>query len=399
VADRKGPLEGVGMSLSFAHSFRRRAVFVTGHTGFKGSWLSLWLHGLGARVTGYSLDPPTDPSNFVSSRLGEIPIRSHVADLRDFAALRLALESCQPDLVFHLAAQSLVRRSYLESRETFEVNVIGTVNVLEAVRAVGRPCTVIVVTSDKCYENFNHQQSHRESDSLGGGDPYSASKAAAEIITSCYRRSIFATTNPAAQGVKLASVRAGNVIGGGDWASDRIVPDAVRALSIGHPVPVRNQASIRPWQHVLDCLSGYLTLAARMLESDDTSLCDGWNFGPAAENEATVGELVAVFCQAWGNGKWQSANTANELHEEHALRLSSSKAELQLRWQPRWHFNEAVERTAHWYRRFYENPGRSTRALCERDISDYEAAVLAQADIRPLVERTESDHLSNGILR
>ncbi len=362
------------MSVGFTDGFFGRSVFLTGHTGFKGSWLALWLHRLGAHVTGYSLPSPADPSNFVSSRVGETLVRSYDADVRDFAALQAALRACQPDLVIHLAAQALVRQSYLDARETFDVNIMGTANVLESVRSLHRPCTVIVVTSDKCYDNSDHQRVHRETDPLGGNDPYSASKAAAEIVTSAYRKSFFSPEGLAAPSIKVATVRAGNVVGGGDWAVDRIVPDAVRALSSGRPLAVRNPGSIRPWQHVLEPLSGYLTLASRMLSSDDPALCSSWNFGPTAEDEATVEDLVEGFCQAWGNGKWQRSGVRDQLAEERCLRLSSTKAREQLGWQPRWSFHEAVERTARWYRTFHDGPACSTRDLCVRDISDYETS-------------------------
>jgi CDP-glucose 4,6-dehydratase len=370
------------MRLSLVDALRDRAVFLTGHTGFKGSWLALWLNRLGARVTGYSLAPPSTPSNFVSSHIGGVFARSHDADVRDLATLRAALDACHPDLVIHLAAQALVRRSYVDARETFEVNVMGTVNILDALRSLKRPCAVIIVTSDKCYDNSASEQSHLETDPLGGNDSYSASKAAAEMVTAAYRRSFFPAGDSAARGVKVASVRAGNVIGGGDWAADRIVPDAVRALAGGETIAVRNPGSIRAWQHVLEPLSGYLTLAARMLSIDDAALCSGWNFGPSAKDEATVEELVDALCQAWGHGKWQFAVAIKQLAEERTLRLSSEKAQAHLGWEPRWNFREAVERTARWYRTFYDRPGGSTRELCLQDIADYEAAGAdASADL------------------
>jgi CDP-glucose 4,6-dehydratase len=368
------------MRLRFLDAFRNRSVFLTGHTGFKGSWLALWLHRLGAQVSGYSLAPPSIPSNFVSSEIGEVLLRSYAADVRDFAALRAALDACRADLVIHLAAQALVRRSYVDARETFETNVMGTVNVLDAVRSLKRSCAVIVVTSDKCYDNSDPDQSHGETDPLGGNDPYSASKAAAEIVTAAYRKSFFSVGDLAERGVKVASVRAGNVVGGGDWAGDRIVPDAMRALASGETIAVRNPGSIRAWQHVLEPLSGYLTLAARMLSSDDASLCSGWNFGPSAEDEATVEKLVDALCQAWSHGKWQSAVVTKQFAEERTLRLCSEKARLRLSWEPRWHFRETVERTARWYRAFYDRPRDSTRELCLQDMADYEAASADASD-------------------
>jgi CDP-glucose 4,6-dehydratase len=372
------------MRLNFLDAFRGRSVFLTGHRGFKGSWLALWLERLGAHVTGYSLAPPSVPSNFVSSQVGGILVHAYDGDVLDFAALGAALETSRADVVIHLAAQALVRPSYVDARATFEVNVMGTLNILDAVRSLERSCVVIIVTSDKCYDNSVGEPSHTETDPLGGNDPYSASKAAAEIVTAAYRKSFFSANHPATnlvtRDVKLASVRAGNVIGGGDWAADRIVPDAVRALASGETIALRNPGSIRAWQHVLEPLSGYLTLAARMLSSDDATLCSGWNFGPSAADEATVDNLAEALCRAWGNGKWRSAAANKQFAEERTLRLSSERARTQLGWEPRWTFGEAVERTARWYRAFYDHPGDSTRDLCLQDIADYEAAGASARD-------------------
>ena len=300
--------------------------------------------------------------------------------------------------MIHLAAQALVRQSYLDPRQTFDVNIMGTANVLEGVRSLQKPCSVIVVTSDKCYDNSDHQRRHRETDSLGGNDPYSASKAAAEIVTSAYRKSFFSGHDVAARGVKVASVRAGNVIGGGDWAPDRIVPDAIKALASNRPIAVRNPGSVRPWQHVLEPLSGYLTLSSRMLSSDDLAWCSSWNFGPPAEDEATVEELVEALCQASGNGKWKNVGPRHQPKEERMLRLSSAKAQEQLGWQTRWSFREAVERTARWYHDFYQTPGRCTQDLCAQDITDYEA-ISSSVDsglsfVRPVSSTGATDRIS-----
>jgi CDP-glucose 4,6-dehydratase len=355
--------------------FSGRPVFVTGHTGFKGSWLSIWLHALGARVTGYALPPPTSPSNFEASGVRDLLAAHHEADLRDTARLLAAMDRAKPDIVFHLAAQPIVRESYREPRETFEVNVMGTVNVLEAIRLLGRPCAAVVITSDKCYENREQAWGYRETDALGGHDPYSASKGAAEIATAAYRRSFFPPATLARHGVKLASVRAGNVIGGGDWAKDRILTDVVRQLRAGEPVAVRNPRAVRPWQHVLEPLSGYLALAARMLAADDcesvATWCDAWNLGPQPGEEIPVGQLVDLFIQAWGSGAWRDASDPHQPHEAGVLRLCIDKAVHQLGWKPRWTAAEAVRRTAEWFRKYYGGDGSGMLMACREDIEAY----------------------------
>jgi CDP-glucose 4,6-dehydratase len=350
-------------------------VLITGHTGFKGSWLTIWLHQLGARVSGYSLGPPTEPNNFTTSAVRDVLASQEDGDMRDARRLQDFVEGCRPDVIFHLAAQTLVRQSYRAPLETVDINAIGVASLLESVRKLGRPCVVIIVTSDKCYENRGSVEGHRESDPLGGHDPYSASKAAAELITDSYRRSFFPSALLPQHGVKVASVRAGNVIGGGDWAADRIVPDIVRALSSSRPILVRNPGSIRPWQHVLEPLSGYLSLASSMLARSDSELCSAWNFGPLARSDASVRELVEGFCNAWGGGRWQDASCPEQLYEDSCLRLSIDKAARRLFWRPRWSFAEAVRRTCRWYRSFYACPGKSTYALCLDDIADYETTV------------------------
>lgn len=360
------------MTAPFAQdAFRGRSVVVTGHTGFKGSWLALWLTELGAKVAGYSLTPPTQPNNFDVTGLKRVLARHYVADIRDGAALQSALVECRPEVVFHLAAQALVRPSYDSPRETFEVNVIGIASLLDAIRSLRRPCTVIIVTSDKCYENREQIAGYRENDAMGGYDPYSASKGAAELLTAAYRRSFFHPDKLNEHGVKLASARAGNVIGGGDWAKDRIVTDIVRSLSQGQPVPVRNPRSVRPWQHVLEPLSGYLRLAAAMLNSDAPTWCSPWNFGPKPEDDATVQEVVERFCNAWGNGRWQDASKPDQPHEAGMLRLNIDKAVSELGWHPRWRLDQAVKRTAAWYKQYYADPGRPMYDACRKDIHDY----------------------------
>jgi len=349
----------------------QKSVFVTGHSGFKGSWLSIWLHRLGAKVTGYSKPPPTTPSNFEMSRVQTLLATHHVGDIRDGERLTSAIAAADPDIIFHMAAQPLVRESYQNPRETFDVNVIGTAAVLDAVKARGKPCVVIVVTSDKCYENGEHVWGYREADPMGGHDPYSASKGAAELVVSSYRRSFFPPSTIVKHGVQVASVRAGNVIGGGDWAVDRLVPDIIRALSSGAEVRLRNPDAVRPWQHVLDPLGGYLLLAARMLEKKDVALSSGWNFGPLPGHDVPVSRLAQALIDEWGSGKWLDVREHNQPHEAQTLRLSIEKAVAQLAWRPRWDVQTSIRRTARWYARAARSQGSMLDA-CLEDIEAYE---------------------------
>ncbi|MBU6222259.1 MAG: CDP-glucose 4,6-dehydratase [Planctomycetes bacterium] len=352
---------------------RGKRVFVTGHTGFKGSWLVMLLHRAGAHVTGYSLAPPTNPSLFEAARLRELVSDHHEGDIRDASRLASAVAAAQPDVVMHLAAQPLVRLSHRKPLDTFSTNVVGTASVLDAVRALEKPCAVIVVTSDKCYEPHDDGRPHDEADSMGGRDPYSASKGAAELVTAAYRRSYFAPERLAEHGVQLATVRAGNVIGGGDWAEDRIVTDVVRHLVAGKPVPVRNPLAVRPWQHVLEPLSGYLALAEAMLTETSPRWCDGWNFGPAAGGDITVRELVEIFIDAWGSGTWENVHDPRAPIETHVLRLAIDKAIADISWRPRLTAPEAIRRTAAWFHEFATAPA-CARALCDADIARHEVA-------------------------
>lgn len=351
-------------------SLRGRRVFVTGHTGFKGSWLVMLLRQAGAHVTGYSLAPPTDPALFTAAGLREIVDEHHEADIRDASRLAAVVAAARPDVVMHLAAQPLVRLSHREPLDTFSTNVVGTAAVLDAVRSLGGPCAVIVVTSDKCYEPHDSGKPHDESDPLGGRDPYSASKGAAELVAAAYRRSYFPPERLGEHGVQLATVRAGNVIGGGDWAEDRIVTDIVRHLVAGQPVPVRNPAAIRPWQHVLEPLSGYLTLAEAMLAEPGPQWCAGWNFGPASGADITVAELAEIFIAAWGSGSWEDRHDPRAPIETHVLRLSIAKACAALPWRPRLDARDAIHRTAAWFRGFAADPG-AAQTLCAADIEAY----------------------------
>jgi len=351
-------------------AFKNKRVFLTGHTGFKGSWLALWLHRLGADVYGYSLPPPTQPSNYALSNVQALLSGEALGDIRDRALMAKAFSDFKPDAVFHLAAQPLVRESYNTPFATFETNVLGTASVLDAVRELKKPCAVVCITTDKCYENREQVWGYRECDPMGGYDPYSASKGAAEILIASYRRSFFHPDRLAEHGVQLASARAGNVIGGGDWARDRIVTDMVAALVEGRPVPVRNPHAIRPWQHVLEPLSGYLTLVAAMLEKPDAKWASAWNFGPVSGTEIPVGKLVSTFIKAWGAGTWVDQGSPGQPHEASILRLSIEKAGWELGWQPRWTCEEMVRRTAHWYQQVLCK-GADARAACEDDLKVY----------------------------
>ena len=355
------------MSISI---FSGKRVFVTGHTGFKGSWLTLWLNRMGANVYGYALPPPTTPSNYQLSCVKGVLAGETIGDIRDRGLVREALARFQPDVVFHLAAQPLVRESYAKPAETFDVNVLGTASLLDAVRDSQQPCAVVCVTTDKCYENREQVWGYRECDPLGGYDPYSASKGAAEILISSYRRSFFNPAGLSEHGVQLASARAGNVVGGGDWARDRIMTDAVGALANGRPVHVRNPLAIRPWQHVLEPLSGYLALAAAMLKRPDATWCSGWNFGPVSGSELSAGQLMDAFVKAWGSGTWVDQSAPGQPHEAGILRLSIEKAGWELGWHPRWTSLEMVERTARWYRQVLCEKA-DARAACEADIEAY----------------------------
>ncbi len=350
-----------------------KRVFVTGHTGFKGGWLTFWLTKLGASVSGFSLPPPTHPSFFEATGLEDLC--DHLqGDIRDAQRLQTALTTARPDIVFHLAAQSLVRQSYQFPVETVSTNILGTAHLLEAIRLQRLPCAVVVVTSDKCYENREWVYGYRENDALGGHDLYSMSKAGAELLVSAYRRSFFPLQRISEHGVCLATARAGNVIGGGDWAADRIVPDAIRALSRGEAVPVRNPGSTRPWQHVIEPIYGYLILAARLADASASRepLCEAWNFGPGLDDTHSVGELATAVVKHWGSGHWvQPPNTAGE-HETTHLRLSVEKSRAQLGWASRWSFSEAISHTVAWYLAHCRGASATDlRALCATQISSY----------------------------
>lgn len=347
-----------------ASIYRGKRVLVTGHTGFKGAWLTLWLNDLGARVTGYAL-PADERSLF---RQAEVASRcEHVeGDVRDGSKLFDVVERVVPDFVFHLSAQSLVRRSYREPLATFDTNIQGTANLLGAVHRLASPCAVVVVTSDKCYENDGRREPYSEDDRLGGRDPYSASKGAAEIVTASYRASFF----PPDHHIAVATARSGNVIGGGDWNEDRLVPDAIRALEKNESILIRNRFSVRPWQHVLDPLSGYLLLGAKLANGVDVR--EAWNFGPGASNTRSVSDVVEEVLRNWGSGTWTDASDPNAPHEAAHLALSIEKARTRLQWEPRWAFEEAIRRTIDWYRCAAGGASSSDLAdLCRRQIVEH----------------------------
>jgi CDP-glucose 4,6-dehydratase len=335
----------------FSDFYKDRRVFLTGHTGFKGSWLAEWLLMLGAEVHGYALDPQPHEVLFNQLGLADRLASDTRADLADQATLRKALEQANPDVVFHLAAQPLVRLSYEIPVETFATNVMGTAHVLEAIRLRNKPCSVVCITTDKCYENREWIHSYRENDPMGGHDPYSASKGAAELIIASYRRSFFSRPTSETPLIRLASARAGNVIGGGDWALDRIVPDCIRALQQGEAIPVRNKIATRPWQHVLEPISGYLTLGVALFSShtpQTADLASAFNFGPSLTSNRTVAELVQELLKHTG-GEWTDASDPNAVHEASKLNLATDKAFHLLQWQPVWSFETTIANTAAWY--------------------------------------------------
>jgi CDP-glucose 4,6-dehydratase len=350
--------------------WRGRRVFLSGHTGFKGSWLAFWLHRLGAEVTGYALPPQTDPSAFELLRVAE-RTSSQLGDVRDVEALAMALRRSRAGVVFHLAAQPLVLRGYREPVLTFETNVMGSVNLLEAVRSSSETRAVVVVTTDKVYAESDDGRAYRESDALGGPDPYSASKACAELVTSAYRDAFLRE-----RGVAVASVRAGNVIGGGDWSADRLIPDLVAALRSGNVLRLRNAGATRPWQHVLDPLAAYLVLAERLIDGDDVARA--WNIGPDAASVATVGDVVARFEAAWGRTTSRQSDVGT-FHEAPRLQLDASAARAALGWAPRLALDDAIGYTAEWFRGHAQ--GDSAEALTIEQINRYVATAPLGAPI------------------
>lgn len=353
-----------------ASFWQGKRVLITGHTGFKGSWLSLWLQSMGAQVTGYALVVPTQPSLFEVANVAQ-GMTSIVGDVRDLTHLQTVFVEHQPEIVIHMAAQALVRHSYIAPVETYSTNVMGTVHLLEAVRNTPSVKAVVNVTSDKCYENREWAWGYRENEAMGGYDPYSNSKGCSELVTSAYRNSYFHPDKYCQHGVSIASGRAGNVIGGGDWAADRLIPDIMRAITQGRPVSIRNPHSIRPWQHVLEPLSGYLLLAQKLYEHG-SGFAEGWNFGPNDDDAKPVQWILDKLTKTWGEGASWQLDGGEHPHEAHYLKLDCSKAKLRLQWQPRWALADAIENICIWHKAYLANA--DMREMCMHQIKQYESA-------------------------
>lgn len=350
-----------------ASFWQGKRVFITGHTGFKGSWLTLWLHSMGAVLKGFSLNPPTEPSLYQCAAVDSV-IDSTIGDIRDFDKLYSAINEFKPEIVFHMAAQPLVRLSYDEPIETYSTNVMGTVHLLEAVKRVGGVKAVVNITSDKCYENREWVWGYRENEAMGGYDPYSNSKGCAELVASSYRSSFFNEKDYAKHGVALASVRAGNVIGGGDWAKDRLIPDILRSFENQQTVIIRNPHAIRPWQHVLEPLSGYIIIAQR-LYSEGPAFAEGWNFGPREDDAMPVQFIVETMVKIWGDDAAWKLDGEDHPHEAHYLKLDCSKARSRLQWQPRWDLVETLGRIVRWHKAWIA--GEDMLVLTRREINEY----------------------------
>ena len=347
--------------------YKNKRIFVTGHTGFKGSWLLMLLNHFGAEVAGYALKPNTTP-NLFSVIDGEKLCKSTIGDIRNTKKLHKAIVDFQPDFVFHLAAQPIVRTSYQIPAETFDVNAIGTANVLDGIRLLEKPCIGIMITTDKVYQNNETGQAYKEDDRLGGFDPYSASKACAELVIDSYRKSFFNPENYEKHQKTIASARAGNVIGGGDWAADRLIPDIIRALSENKTIQIRNPKAVRPWQHVLEPLSGYLTLGMHMTK-DPIKYADVFNFGPNPEDVLTVQQMAELALKIWGGGSMEFPVLENQPHEAGLLSLDISKATEKLQWKPKWNAKQALVATLEWYKKYYN--GEEINTISYSQIKDY----------------------------
>ena len=348
--------------MSVSNFWKNKKVFLTGHTGFKGSWMAIWLSHLGAEVKGYSLEPPTNPSLFVEAKVESL-IESEINDIRDYKKLSLSIKNFSPDIVIHMAAQPLVRASYINPLETYETNVMGTANILHA--AIESPTikAIVNITTDKCYENREIDIAYKEDDPMGGFDPYSSSKGCAELVTSAYRESFLRNKN-----IGIASVRAGNVIGGGDWAEDRLIPDILKAFESNKSVVIRNPQATRPWQHVLEPLSGYLMLANKLYNSP-SKFSEGWNFGPNYQDVKPVGSILEYMTKLWPGSSWQLDKSENP-HEANLLKLDISKAKSKLQWKPVWSLETALNKIVKWHTSWIAQAS-STQELCIKEINQY----------------------------
>lgn len=347
--------------------YKNKRILITGHTGFKGSWLSIWLHSLGAEVIGVGLDPYSNQDNFVLSGIGE-KITDLRGDICDDKFLNEVFNKYQPEIVFHLAAQPLVRLSYSNPVETYMTNVMGSINVMESFRQCKSSKVAVMITTDKCYENKEQVWGYRENEAMGGYDPYSSSKGACEIAISSWRRSFMNPNSFATHNKSIASVRAGNVIGGGDWSMDRIIPDCIRALELGQDIDIRSPKSVRPWQHVIEPLGGYMLLAQKMW-SEPTKYCSAWNFGPNSDSVATVMDIATLVTNHYGKGSIRDTSDPNALHEAELLMLDISKARFELGWSPKMGINQTIEMTIDWYKR-YKN--QDVYQLCLEQLSKYQ---------------------------
>lgn len=355
------------MNQIFEGFYKNKKVLITGHTGFKGSWLCLLLNELGADVYGYALPPKTTPNLFSEAHINKI-ITSYLGDIRDFEKLEGVLHQIQPDIIIHMAAQALVIESYKNPRETFEINIMGTVNLLDAARTTKSVKAIINVTTDKCYENKEWYWSYRENEPMGGYDPYSNSKGCSELVTSSYRNSYFNLNKYADHGVAVASARAGNVIGGGDWSDDRLIPDFIRAITNGQNVKIRSPYATRPWQHVLEPLSGYLTLAVKLF-SQGPKYAEAWNFGPNEDDAQNVEWITKTICKLWGDGASYSIDTNSHPHEANYLKLDCSKAKAELGWVPKWNIERALSSIVNWNKAYLDNEDISD--VMAQQIKDY----------------------------
>jgi CDP-glucose 4,6-dehydratase len=353
---------------NFGNFWRNKKVFVTGHTGFKGGWLTIWLTMMGAKVTGFSLPPHTTPSLYMKARIDKLIEQSQFGDIRDYEKLKLALVESEPEVVFHLAAQPLVRYSYQNPLETYQTNVMGTAHLLEAMRYIDSVRAAVIITTDKCYENTEKLTAYAETDPMGGYDPYSSSKGCAELVVSAYQRSFFSKEKYTTHRLAIATARAGNVIGGGDWSQDRLIPDTLKAFEAEQTLSIRNPAAVRPWQHVLDPLAGYLVLGQRLFESGPLFI-GAWNFGPRAEDEKPVSAVIDSLAQILGpTAKWEH-DGSTQPHEASVLRLDCEKAREQLGWQPRWPLNVALNKTVAWHQAVKANQNMHEFSLTQ--ITEY----------------------------